>query len=419
MVEFMRNTRDIYYNERKKTSFTFNDYNILLRPMWMKTLNDNRYESTYRDQSILKRQGRVAIGAIVQANNSLYSLGVNNSPAAMVFSEDPYFEENPRALKEIALKLINIKGKVCEDEILQGFADILADEIVTLFNAKLPESITFGKDVYFTTFMVHREHLSNRYIDFEYFPVLVCPEKTEASLILPSKYWASEVGREQRKTKLIPKRKLKKLLYDDPASYIEAIDAYIEDTVDRGIRASEKKPWERKISYYRFQKSTALINCGRNQEAENLLRELLSYYNISKAEQNGDIFYTTILLNLFSPLIELERFEEARRYILMLERAVVNVKNEKQVQSFYLAIEYRKMQLDILDGDLERGGQTINKMLEEKPNDILRSSLYLYYGIYYFKKGDKTSALDYFDKTLKLIKTPAVVEKIQYYKSRC
>jgi hypothetical protein len=58
-------------------------------------------------------------------------------------------------------------------------------------------------------------------------------------------------------------------------------------------------------------------------------------------------------------------------------------------------------------------------MLEEKPNDILRSSLYLYYGIYYFKKGDKTSALDYFDRTLQLIKTPGVLKKVEYYKRRC
>ncbi|QAA32123.1 tetratricopeptide repeat protein [Clostridium manihotivorum] len=419
MVEFMNKTREIYYNERKKSSFTFNDYNILLKPMWMKNLNDNRYAATYKDQSILKRKGRIAIGTIVQANYRLFSLEINNNPAVMVFSEDPYFEENPKALKAIASELTKIKGKVCNDEKLQGFADILDDEIVTLFNAKLPESITFGKEVYLTTFMVHREQLPNRYIDFEYFPVLMCPEKTEASIILPSRYWASEVGKEQRKTKLIPKRKLKKLLYEDPMRYINGIDAYIKDTVDRGIRASEKKMWERKISYYRFQKSTALINCGKYQEAEDLLRELLSYYNMSKAEQNGDIFYSSILINLISPLIEQDKFSEARRYILMLEKAISNIKSEKHMQSFYLSLEYRKIQLDILDGDLERGVHSINKMLEEKPNDILRSSLYLYYGIYYFKKGNKNSALDYFDRTLKLIKTPGILKKVEYYKRKC
>lgn len=193
MKEAMLKTREIYYRERKKLRFHFSNYTKLEKPNWMLQSKDDRFESTYRDQKVLIREGRIAVACIVQANSLLFEQGKDNCPAVMLFSEDTFFEEQPEKLKSIASKLFRIKGVSCEDEEIQMFADILADEKVTLFNYEIPDKLTYGKKVFFTTFMVHREHLPNGYIDFDYFPALICPEKTEASIILPAKYWASEI----------------------------------------------------------------------------------------------------------------------------------------------------------------------------------------------------------------------------------
>ncbi|MDP4180113.1 MAG: hypothetical protein Q8942_03365 [Bacillota bacterium] len=191
MIEFMKKTRDLYNKERGRLSFSFSAYNKLEKPSWMLTNKDNRFEATYKNQKILLRKGRIVIANIVQANSLLFKPGKFDCPAAMVYSEDPYFEQQPDILKSIAHGLFAIKGKKLDDEELQSFSDILADEMVPMFNVQIPGKIAYGKKVYFTTFMVHRKHLPNGFIDFGYFPALIYPEKTEASIILPSRYWAT------------------------------------------------------------------------------------------------------------------------------------------------------------------------------------------------------------------------------------
>lgn len=196
MKDAMIKTKENYYREREKLRFKFSNYTRLSKPKWMLIYKDHRFESTYKDQRILIKEGRIALATIVQANTLLFKPGKYSCPAAMVYSEDTFFEEYPDKLKSIASQLFQIKGADCNDKEIQIFSDILADEKVPLFNFKVPEKLTYGKTVFFTTFIVHREHIPNGYIDFKYFPVLILPEKTEASIILPSKYWAPEFGKE-------------------------------------------------------------------------------------------------------------------------------------------------------------------------------------------------------------------------------
>lgn len=186
-------TRKLYYRRREGLFIINKGYNTLKRPKWMDIKTDKRFDSTYTDQKLLFKKGRIMIGKIVQANTLLFEPGKFDHPAAMVFTEDPYFEENPHKLEEIASSLYKIKGRSTNDEELQKFSDMLEDEIVTLFNVEVPKKITHGKKVYFTSFMVHRRHLKLGYMDSGIFPVLALPEKTEASIILPNRYWADEL----------------------------------------------------------------------------------------------------------------------------------------------------------------------------------------------------------------------------------
>jgi tetratricopeptide (TPR) repeat protein len=416
MVEFMRETRDIFDKERRKISFIFDDYNIFIKPKWMLNSNDNRYEVIYKEQGILKREGKIVLASFVQANQHLFKLGINNSPASMVYSEDLYFEENPDKLKEVADELFQIKGVKCEDEELQRFSDILDDEMVTLFNVKVPEKITFGKEVYFTTFVVHREHLPNRYIDFQVFPALVYPEKTDATVLLPSRYWASEWNKKKSKAKLLTNKELTRLFDKDSEKYIETIDKQILLTIDKGIKASFKRDgWMNKVMFYQYQKTTALIYCGRYEEARLILEELLSNFDISKAQEDGPTFYIIILSNLVSVFIEQGNFEEARSNIESIEKALLKHQEGKTEKSLYLVLQFRKVELDILDGDLERGIQNLRNLLKEENNNTFTANLYLYSGIYHYKKNEKAEALQYFNQAAKIAKIPNVIKKIEMY----
>ncbi|MHC1682928.1 MAG: hypothetical protein AB6733_08270 [Clostridiaceae bacterium] len=418
MVEFMKRAREIYYKECKKLFFSSRDYNKLTRPSWMNASTDNRFEATYRDQKILMKKGRIAIAYLVQANTLLFKEGHHDCPAAMVFSEDTYFEENPDKLGDIAHRIFEMKGISSEDEEIQKFSDILDDEVVTLFNAKVPEKITFGKKVYFTTFMVHRKHLPNGYIDFGSFPALICPEKTEASIILPSRYWGLKSSKQKKTLKIMKEKNLTDLLYDDPEKYVEVIQEHIEFALEKTITSRyNKAKWLGRINLYTYKKSTALIYCNKHEEARLILEKLLSNYDKNKAEENGNTLYILILGSLIDTLIELKRFEEAKEKIISMEKALSNLENKVNSQILNKSLQLKKAELDILNGDIERGGRTLKDLLESENTKTFKGNLDLCSGIYFFKKGEIDKALDYFNKASEILNLPCDVKKIQYYKA--
>ncbi len=413
MKNFMKQSREIFYKERKKLTFSFSWYNRLYKPKWMTKLMDRRFEDTYRHQRILYKNGRIAMGKIVQSNTLLFNAGKDDSPAAMVYSEDPYFEENPEKLKKIASYLYSIKGVKCEDEDLQIFSDILQDEFVTLFNFKVPEKITFGKNVYFTSFMVVRNHLPNGYIDFEYFPVIIYPEKTEASIILPSKYWIPEPK------DVITLRTMNKnidLINLDPEKYIMMVEKFIEYAIYKSRTAWwSRDEWRRRILHFRYQKSTALINNGNMKEAKEFLYELLDEINAPEGHRTSDTFYMLVLFNIASVLIYCEKFEEAKEKIELIKITFSNLKHQKYIETFDKLLKFKEMELNILHDDLEKGGRYLQELLSVKSNETERGNLLLYKGIYHYKRNEKDEALECLKESSNILKAPYQSQKIQYY----
>ena len=57
----------------------------------------------------------------------------------------------------------------------------------------MPPFLCAGKQVFFTTCLVHPPHLPGHFITTSLFPLLICPEKTEAVMILPSSYWPEQL----------------------------------------------------------------------------------------------------------------------------------------------------------------------------------------------------------------------------------
>lgn len=162
-------------------------------PLWMERA-DGLF-GLYADQKLLIHEGRLAIAVITQANDQLFEPGINDCPAAVLFSEDPYYEteEGFAELGKIAGEIFEFKGgrRAGREEMALGAA--LADETGRYFNIKLPDKLTGGRPVFMTAIMVHRKHLPVRYLANGFFPLLILPEKTKYSMICPAKYWGEDL----------------------------------------------------------------------------------------------------------------------------------------------------------------------------------------------------------------------------------
>lgn len=193
MKNIIKECRKNYEEQELKFNYFNRRYNKLKRPNWIKKNDDSRFECIYDEQELLINEGKIVYGRIVHANDSLFQPGFSDSPACIVFSEDNYFDEHINELSEVANSLYALKRRQIEDEKLKKFADDITDEMTVLYNVQVPKLITKNKSVYYTTIMVHRKHLPERYLKLIWFPVLVLPIRTKAAMILPSKYWPKQL----------------------------------------------------------------------------------------------------------------------------------------------------------------------------------------------------------------------------------
>ena len=135
------------------------------------------------------KEGKVAAGALVQANSLLFEKGDDSCPANYIYSTDPYYMKYPGDLLGLARALFTTKGEQGDHPTIQRLADLLEDEEERIFAYKLPRNITEGRDVYFTTVMVDREHLPDKMITEPVSPMLVLENERPDAILLPYWYW--------------------------------------------------------------------------------------------------------------------------------------------------------------------------------------------------------------------------------------
>ncbi|BAY27627.1 hypothetical protein NIES2100_74520 [Calothrix sp. NIES-2100] len=189
-------TRKNFHKHSREFSLKRLMYNSLIPPWWMIKAGDRRFCVLYRDQNILWKKGIVVWGRIVQANNLLFDPGKWDHPAVIVFSPVPVFDSKLKDLTRIAHDLYELKDKKLNHPEMADFvtfAEAITNEMDCLFNVKIPESLTLNQLVYFTSIMVYRKHLPGGYLKSGWFPILIAPDKTPAAMILPAKYWFSEI----------------------------------------------------------------------------------------------------------------------------------------------------------------------------------------------------------------------------------
>jgi hypothetical protein len=147
-----------------------------------------------RDLHFLQNDGRVVWGYLVQANQLLFSTENHQMlPANVIYSPDTYYDDKPEVLLDVAQSLFQLKGTASDDKDLLKFIYAITNEKERTMRLALPRSVCQGKEAFFTTFLIQPSHLPGGCMASGYFPLLVCPEKTDAVMILPARYWPEEL----------------------------------------------------------------------------------------------------------------------------------------------------------------------------------------------------------------------------------
>ncbi|MFD5110057.1 hypothetical protein [Streptomyces cinereoruber] len=142
-----------------------------------------------KDQNLLLAEGRLVWGALVQANSALFERGRDDLPAAVIYSPDAVFDDSPDLLLDIAQKLYRLKGTRQQDPELAAFSRMLASEMDREMQMEVPRRLTGSVTVYCTDIIVARRHLPGRVLNEQVFPLLIAPERTAMTMMLPSRFW--------------------------------------------------------------------------------------------------------------------------------------------------------------------------------------------------------------------------------------
>jgi hypothetical protein len=165
---------------------------FLMRFVFLSRLDNLRMVA--RDQYLLRDHGRVVWGFLVQANEVLFDPRNRQVlPANVIYSPDTYFDDRVALLQGVAGGLFQLKGTSPGDEELEKFATAITNEVARTMRLPLPRPLCQGKEVYFTTCLIQPSHLPGGYLASGFFPIVICPEETDAVLILPARYWPNEL----------------------------------------------------------------------------------------------------------------------------------------------------------------------------------------------------------------------------------
>ena len=172
---------------RTPRKFPFLDRLTYLRvdqPGWAKHDELIRYFINY--WKVLEH-GKLVLGAIVQANSSLFQPGPVDSGAVVVFDYDG--TTSPEDLTIMAHRLFALRTNEPANREEKRFADHLNDEYERSFGWHLPPG--YGSaGCRMTTLYLPRKHMPGGYLQDKILPLCVDTD-TGMAVMLPVKYWAS------------------------------------------------------------------------------------------------------------------------------------------------------------------------------------------------------------------------------------
>jgi hypothetical protein len=161
------------------------------RPAWCD--RSDRLGLFFENRNDLLKHGQVVWGHIVQANVALFSSGLFDSAANIVFPSDPSVVIDPAELAEVAERLFELKDTVPGDRQLATLAKHLSDEFDRAFGMPVPNSLSPKFQSLMSSSVVARRHLPQRRLCFPLLPIIVSPRTPKTIMPLPSRYWPDEL----------------------------------------------------------------------------------------------------------------------------------------------------------------------------------------------------------------------------------
>lgn len=203
--------RTKFYELRQNPDFKENypDFFSDEKPFVVISESVPEYHEVYDRRDDLILQGDLVLGALIMANNKMFSKKSKfDCPGDFLYSYDTYYEDHPRELADLADSLYAIRelpeSEIWFDYVKKEIYDILNAEETPYFNYKVPTALTNGRDVYLTTLIIKRKDLANRFLEGDLFPLII-KDDIHGGIILP--YYISDLN-----AKIREKYKKKKIL---------------------------------------------------------------------------------------------------------------------------------------------------------------------------------------------------------------
>jgi Fe-S cluster assembly iron-binding protein IscA len=138
-------------------------------------------------------EGRVAWGALVQANEGLYTRGDWDSTGALVYSFDRHFDANPNQLERIAASVGALKKAMPKDPLLVAFAAEVRNDTPREIDRMVPVALTQGRQVRYETVYIQRHRLPTGYLAGQFFPIIISTSQPTQPMVLPLDAWTPEL----------------------------------------------------------------------------------------------------------------------------------------------------------------------------------------------------------------------------------
>lgn len=143
-----------------------------------------------RDQDLLRDHGRVVWGYLIQANERLFSPHNRwTLPAVVIYGTDPAFDEDIGLLDAIREEILGIGDTIPGNPAWRQIVIALNNELARAFAVPVPTMVSPHKNVFLSTCLIHPPHLPGGTLRKSFFPLVICPEKTRAAMVLPLTYW--------------------------------------------------------------------------------------------------------------------------------------------------------------------------------------------------------------------------------------
>lgn len=160
-------------------------------PPWIG--QDPYTQEVFSAQDQLLSRGRLAWGAVVQANTILFTNtgpdSRTNSGADIIWSDAQRSLDDPEAMLPVARELFAFKAGAGMDAETDHMGALLADEFLRKRRIPVPTAWSPAYPTVMSSIFVDRAHLPAGYLGGSLLPLLVLPEATDAVMIAPGFFW--------------------------------------------------------------------------------------------------------------------------------------------------------------------------------------------------------------------------------------